>query len=205
MQINSHKTDHDQIVSPQVPVPAPTLTHRQKLFIKYYLQSGNGADSARKAGYQGNADTLSTTAYELLRHPYVSLQVKRLCDPIADAQEVLERLTKYSRSSIADVLTESGSFDLETAKNNGSDDLIKKLKFDKDTGNVTDLEIHDAKSATETLAKVHGLLTERTESINVNIDLDASDLSSILQGALSVGVIDVTPVNEDKNSSGEQG
>jgi len=174
--------ESELVSSAPIPPPetAPRLTHRQKLFIRYYLQSGNGADAARKAGYSGNADTLSTTAYDLIRHPYVSLQIKRLCDPIADTQEVLERMTMYSRSSIADVLNDSGSFDLQTAKNNGSDALIKKLKFDKETGNVTDLEIHDAKDATLQLARVHGLLNDKLLTENTLDDTSAMKLAEQL-------------------------
>lgn len=187
-------------------VPAPTLptpkglnlTIKQKSFIRFYLETGNATEAARLAGYGGNDVTLASIGYELLRHPQICSEIKRLCDPIADAQEVLQRMTQYSRASIADVLTDSGSFDLQTAKQKGSDTLIKKLKFDKDTGNVTDLEIHDQKSATETLMKHHGLLADRSESVNVNIDLNGSDLAAILQGALQAGAIDVTPVSDSE-------
>lgn len=150
-----------------------SLTPKQKLFIKFYLQTSNGTESARLAGYAGNDVTLGAVASENLRKPLIRSELTRIFNPIADAEEVLARLTKYSRSSIADVLDGSGAFDIDYAKANHSDDLIKKLKIKRRIIPVKDgepevevtheLEIHDAKDATIQLAKVHKLLTERLE------------------------------------------
>lgn len=165
---------------PVQPIPQlqnPTernLTLKQKKFVKYYIQTGNGPEAAELAGYGGDAASLKSIASENLSKPTIQEAIKRLCDPIADAEEVLARLTKYSRSSIADVLTETGSFDVQTAKENGVDDLIKSLKFDKETGNITNLEIHDAHEATRDLARIHGLFIDRTQSETVNLHIFAS-------------------------------
>lgn len=158
-----------------------SLTPKQKLFIKHYLEllvSGGekrsyGTEAARLAGYQGNDVTLASVAYENLNKPQIRAELTRIFNPIADAQEVLARLTKYSRSSIADVLDGSGEFDIDFAKANHSDDIIKKLKIKRRIIPVKDgepeieitheLEIHDAKDATIQLAKVHKLLTDKVE------------------------------------------
>lgn len=154
-------------------VSHPTLTPKQKLFIKFYLQVNNGTEAARLAGYAGDDNVLGVCAYDLLRNPKIRAELTRLFNPIADAEEILCRLTKYSRASIADVLDGSGAFDIDFAKENHSDDLIKRLKIKRRIIPVRDgepeieitheLEIHDAKDATIQLAKVHKLLTDRSE------------------------------------------
>lgn len=54
------------------------------------------------------------------------------------------------------------------------------------------LKGRDKIKSLELVGKFHGLFADRSENVNVNIDLRAEDLASILQGALSAGVIDVT-------------
>ena len=97
----------------------------------------------------------------------------------------MQRLTKQSRARISDVLTDAGEFDLQTAKDNDADDLIKKLKIRKTRRTTAqgetidevtqDVELHDAQTATAHLAKVHKLLTDRVEVeqrvFDVNIEL----------------------------------
>lgn len=153
------------------------LTPKQKSFVKYYVQTGNGLQSAKSAGYEGNDDTLKVQASRMLTSANVQKAIARLFDPIADTEEILGRLTRYSRSDITDVLTDSGSFDIKTAKENGTSDLIKSVKFDKETGNVTSLEIHDAHEATKDLARIQGLFVDRTysESVNLHVHTTADE------------------------------
>lgn len=159
--------------NPNYQIDRPTLTLRQKRFIRYYVETLNATKAARLAGYSGNAVTLASVGCENLRKPQIVAEINRLCNPIADAEEVLQRLTKHSRARISDVLTDTGEFDLQTAKDNDADDLIKKLKFRK-TRRTTpqgetieevtqDVELHDAQTATVQLARVHKLLTDRVE------------------------------------------
>lgn len=54
------------------------LTLKQKKFIAYY--SGNGTDAARKAGYQGDDNVLSSIAYENLRKPEIRAAIKARTD-----------------------------------------------------------------------------------------------------------------------------
>jgi phage terminase small subunit len=175
-----------------------SLRPKQKLFIKYYLETGNGTESARRAGYAGDDNVLGVCAYDLLRNPKVRAELTRLLNPIADAEEVLARLTKYSRSSIADVLDGSGEFDLDFAKENHADDLIKKLKIRrriipvKDGENETEItheiELHDAKDATIQLAKVHRLLTERIETETSINESDSERLADQLAQSLLAAI-----------------
>jgi hypothetical protein len=86
------------------------------------------------------------------------------------SNEVLTLLTKQAKSSLADVLTDDGQFDLKDAKQRGVDGLLKKLKvkrtFNPKTGEsetAYEYEMYDAQAAAVHLGKVHKLFTERFE------------------------------------------
>ena len=51
------------------------LTTKQKKFVKFY--DGNGKEAARKAGYKGNNQTLSSVATENLNKPYIAEAIKQ--------------------------------------------------------------------------------------------------------------------------------
>ena len=123
-QLQKHPKSDNQI-------DGPSLTLRQKRFVRYYVETCNATEAARLAGYSGNDVTLASVGYENLRKSKILAEIERLGNPIADAEEVLHRLTKRSRARISDVLTDAGEFDLQTAKDNDADDLIKKLKIRK--------------------------------------------------------------------------
>ena len=170
------------------------LNLRQKLWIRYYLETQHGENAARLAGYKGSRATLRSISSENLTKPAIKAELNRLLNPIADAQEVLQRLTKHSRSSISQVLDKDGSFDLQTAKDQNSDDLIKKLKITRKvridaitkerTEEVThDLELHDAQAATVHLAKVHGLMIDRQQLEQINPRELAEELFSVMKAA----------------------
>jgi phage terminase small subunit len=197
-----------EIIPPDLTAPlslSDSLKPKQKSFIRHYLETGNGTQSTRLAGYKGDDNSLAVMASNLLRNPKVRAELTRLLNPIAEAEEILARLTKYSRSSIADVLDGSGEFDIDYAKANHSDDLIKKLKIKRriipvkdgepETEITHEIELHDAKDATIQLGKFRGLFADRTESVNINVDLTGTDLNGILQGMLNAA-IDVEVVDE---------
>jgi phage terminase small subunit len=158
------------------------LTLRTNRFIDHWLKNGNGTESARIAGFNGNEQTLAVTASQLLRNPKVAAEIKRrLGKHIASADEVLETLTNHSRADLAEVLESDGSFNLAGAKRRGVSRLLKKLKvktrYEKDAeGNpvpVTEheFELHDAQAATVHLGKFHKLFADKSE-VEVSIDSD---------------------------------
>lgn len=162
------------------------LSKREHLFVEYYLADPNGdaSKAARLAGFNHSTpESLWATASRLLRRGRVQAEIKRrLGLHIASADEVLERLTKHSRADLAQVLNDDGTFNLKTAKKRGNSDLLKKLKVKKRIeydaeGNKTEhieheLELHDAQAATTTLARYHGLLMDRSESVNLSLNVE---------------------------------
>lgn len=76
------------------------LTEKQKRFADYYIETGNGAESARKAGYKGtNHDNIATeNLRKLAIKSYIDEQIeKKDIQRIASQEEVLQYLTKVLR------------------------------------------------------------------------------------------------------------
>lgn len=81
------------------------LTPKQKRFADYYIQCGNAAEAARKAGY--SLKTAGVTGRENLRKPAISAYIsKRMAGidkkRVADANEVIEFYTAVMRGEVKD-------------------------------------------------------------------------------------------------------
>lgn len=81
------------------------LTTKEKIFCREYIKTGNGKQSATKAGYA--ARTADITACKLLRRGRVAKEIERLNakreqKAIMDAQEVMELYTAVARGEIKD-------------------------------------------------------------------------------------------------------
>nr|DAS92097.1 MAG TPA: Terminase small subunit [Caudoviricetes sp.] len=79
------------------------LTEKQKRFADYYIETGNGTESARRAGYKGK--NLNNVASENLAKvgvkSYIDEKLKIMQDErTASAKEVLEFLTKSMRGEL---------------------------------------------------------------------------------------------------------
>lgn len=149
------------------------LSLKMRTFCLAYVgeANGNGTEAARIAGYKGNDVTLRAVAYENLTKPHAvsfieelrSQAEKRLGAKILTATETLVGLTRIARADIADVFETDGSFDLQKAKERGVSRLIKSLSFDKDTGRMTKLELHNAHGAHVDLGKYHQLFPSQVK------------------------------------------
>lgn len=83
------------------------LTPKQKAFAEHYLECGNKTEAARRAGYKGNDNTLSSIGVENLRKPAIADYIAERMKPredklIADANEVLEFFTNVMRGNVKD-------------------------------------------------------------------------------------------------------
>lgn len=150
-----------------------TLTDKQRAFVIAYCSNGfNGVRAARRAGYQGTYTTLKQVASENLAKPYVRAAIDKHFKQFAmGPDEVISRLTAIAQGDIADVLCNDGSFDIKTARQRGMSYLIKEQKIEEKfipqdgeddmlIRTIT-IKLHDAHAALNTLAKYHGLLSER--------------------------------------------
>jgi len=159
------------------------LTLKQRKFCLAYVgeANGNGVEAARIAGYKGNDVTLAAVAYENLRKPQIVQHIaelraeaeKQATGKILSATEVLVGLSAIAEGDIADVLGELAPGWLIKAKEKGLTRLIKTVNFDKDTGNLTKLELYSAKDARVDLGKYHKLFVDKFEIVTPE-DLDAA-------------------------------
>jgi hypothetical protein len=151
------------------------LTLKQRKFCLAFVgeANGNGAEAARLAGYKGAGLTLAVIASQNLIKLNVSRFIAELRvdaeraakGKILSATEVLVGLTRIADADIAEVFELDGTFDLASAKRRGVSRLIKSMAFDKDTGKLTKLELHNAHGAHVDLGKYHKLFTDRIEIV----------------------------------------
>jgi hypothetical protein len=166
-----------------VPPAFGGLSPRLTTFVNHYIQTSNGVESAMVAFGITDYSTAGVTAHRLLKKPKIRLEIeRRLGVAVASSQEVLERLTQQARADLGEILEPDGSFDVQRAKRRGKSRLLKKIKYDKDTGKLVELEIHDPQAALEKLGRFHKLFTDRIETSDGPGDPTrlASDLTAVL-------------------------
>lgn len=76
------------------------LTEKQRRFADYYIETGNGAEAARRAGYKGtNHDNIATeNLRKLAIRSYIDERMaEKDSQRIASQDEILETLTKILR------------------------------------------------------------------------------------------------------------
>ena len=143
------------------------LTDKQKLFIEHYLACWNATEAARRAGYQGNDNTLGSVGWENLQKPAIAERIKqRISEAAMAADEVLARLADQARATMADfidIVDEIGSpvLNLEKAAQADKLHLVKKLRYN--AKGYPEIELHDAQAALVHIGRSHGLFKERYE------------------------------------------
>lgn len=123
------------------------LTVKQRAFCDYYIETGNAAEAARRAGY--SVRTARNIGSENLGKPHIQQYVERRLSEIesariADASEVMKYLTSVMRGEeIEEIVgfTESGA--VSTAE---------KLPY-----------VKDRVKAAELIGKRYSLFTERVD------------------------------------------
>ena len=122
------------------------LTEKQKRFCDYYIETGNAAESARRAGY--SLKTADVMGMENLRKPKLKIYiderlVKLESARIASADEVLQYLSKVMRQEAEEEVLQDGVRVFRAAS------------------------IRDANKAAELLCKRYGITSE-----NLNVKLE---------------------------------
>lgn len=140
---------------------ADNLLPRERLFISFYLQSLNGADAARRAGYTGN---MYAHGHRLLKDPRIKPIVEKGFAELAPTpREVIARISAQARATIADVfdIDDSGhpTLNLKKAEEAGKLGVIKSLKYD--ANGLPMLELCDSGAALVHLAKIMGMFVDK--------------------------------------------
>ena len=153
------------------------LNSKQQMFVDSYLQCFNATKAALDAGY--SEKSAHAIGWENLRKPEIKEAVsQRLSDTAMLPEEVIRRLGEYARGSIAPFIKqregdEDITVDLTTPQARANLHLIKKVTQrriirtrgeDEEIEDTTlSIELYPADGALNTLAKHHGLLTDKTE------------------------------------------
>lgn len=156
-----------------------SLTVKQRRFVDAYIETGNAAEAARRAGYKSrNADVMGR---ENLRKPTVrkvlEARLKELEDAqIADAREVLIHLTSAMRGEIEE----------EIPVVEGCGKGVSKARIIR-----KHISARDRLRAAEMLMKRHGLLLSDIERKQKQARTDAlkkeSQQDETLEGVVIAG------------------
>jgi len=142
------------------------LSKKQALFIEYYLGEArfNATKAALLAGYSPR--TARSTGSENLIKPDIAREIKARTSEIAmGADEVLLRLAEHARGSVEDFIDPAtGEIDLAKAEARGQLHLIKRYsRTTVGKATTTNIELHDPQAALTTLARHHGLFTDKQD------------------------------------------
>lgn len=134
------------------------MTPKQKRFCLEYAQTGNGTESAKRAGY--SPKTAYQTANELIKKPEIQRELQRLADEyasakIANIKEIQEFLTSVIRQQ-----KEEEVIVVEGCGDGISEAVTKKKKP----------SLKDAVKASEVLARMQGGLNT-TAQLNVVVPI----------------------------------
>lgn len=145
------------------------LTPKQRAFAEYYIETGNAAEAAVRAGY--SPKTAKQTGAENLSKPYLREYIDKMLDEmskkrVATAQEVMETLTRVMRREEEETV-------VVTIKTHKSwyDENGKKQILDTEEPVCVKIppKLSDVNKAAELMGKRWRLFTEKAE---VSGDLD---------------------------------
>lgn len=90
------------------PRNAKGFTIREQLLIADYLRTrgANATESAKRAGYSGNRNTLGVTAHETLRRPKIAREINRRMAAKLSTAEIESEIVEVAQSSV--LVTETG-------------------------------------------------------------------------------------------------
>ena len=151
------------------------FTHKQKLFIKYYVDTLNASKSAILAGY-----AVRESGYENLTNPLIRAEIDRkLKEKHMTPDEIKVRINEIASADLSEYVKfdrgPSGEektpyIDIEQLIADGKGYLIKGIKK---TVAGTVVEFDDRLRAIEMIAKIEMMFSEnKPQDINVNVQVD---------------------------------
>lgn len=120
------------------------FTFKEKLFVFDYLENGFIASSAAKAaGYNCTSEgSFRSIATAVMKKPHIKAAINAAFEALAMPKfEVIFRLGRIAAGDLTDVLTPTGEFDMEAARESGMSFLLKKVTIKRTRREVTRTEI----------------------------------------------------------------
>ena len=168
----------------------PGMNKRHKLFVKYYLQSFNATEAAKKAGYSEKSAYAQGSA--LLKHPQIRHFIENEYEERKDSLDistnrVLQELARIAFCDISKVLTWN-SRDVTMKPSDGlSEDETRAIQTISDSSGPQSkrkvVKMHDKVKALELLCRHLGILDGSTGDIEGS---KKATLSEILQAVKDV-------------------
>ena len=138
------------------------LNSKQQMFVNEYLKCFNATEAYAITYPNVTRATAGANGHELLKNTEISAAIKiRLSESAMSADEVLMRLAEQARGEHSKYISQEGCVKIADLVADGKAHLIKEIEEAKD--GTTKYKFYDAQSALNTLAKHHGLLTDKTE------------------------------------------
>ncbi len=143
------------------------LSRKQIAFIQHYLRCGNATESARLAGYKGNAVTLAAVGSENLRKPPIASEIAKATKKSGLTPEVvLGEILRLARSDIAAAFDSDGRLKPIHEIPEETRRAISSIETETDKHGVvtTKVKFWDKPRTLELLAKHLNLLTEKHQT-----------------------------------------
>lgn len=155
------------------------LTHKQRLFVTYYVQSGNATQSAIQAGY--SEDSARQIGSENLSKPDIQEAINEFWSSNAlTAAEIISRIADIARFDLTLFLTPDNEVDIPKLKAAGYGHMVKSIKknrsYDRNgklISETVDINLKDGQRALEFAAKILGLGNDNNSSNEINIKVIA--------------------------------
>lgn len=154
---------------------------------EYFIEKGNGTKAAKKAGYEGDYNTLSVTAYDNLRKPKIRGEInRRLSELVMTSNEVLKELsdmaqgvdiTNYIDFKETYALDKNGKAyftgltiipDIDKMQADGVSKLIKEVR--QINKGIT-FVMYDKLKALEDVGKFHVLFTDKIQIDTAELEI----------------------------------
>lgn len=185
------------------------LTAKQQKFADYYIELGNAAEAARKAGYSKR--TARSIGQENLTKPdikeYISKRLEELANErVADQQEVLEFLTRLVRREESDQVVVTLKKPTSVMLKNKDGKTYSKFAYE-DVDDVVDVKTKnsDALKAADILSRLQGMgnnanntLTEnQSRKVSAEADIMEAKAKREISEDTSNITINIKPIQQD--------
>ena len=161
------------------------MTAKQQKFADYYIELGNAAEAARKAGYSKR--TARSIGQENLTKPdvkeYISKRLEELANErVADQQEVLEFLTRLMRREESDQVVVTLKKPTSVMLKNKDGESYSKFAYE-DIDDVVDVKTKnsDAIKAADILSRLQGMGNNANNTLIENQSRKVSAEADIME------------------------
>jgi hypothetical protein len=137
---------------------------KQLAFCQEYVKDFNGAAAAKRAGYTGDVYSRSATACRLLKIDKVKSEIATILQSrCMSVDEALARLAEQARGAHSKYIRKDGTVNFEKLVKDKKAHLVKKLKYNKISGTLADIEFYDSQTAINLILRAQGAYQDKMD------------------------------------------